>query len=574
MTALLSSFLSMTGAVAVSAIFVMIAHRLLKNTKTPRWMLCALWLVVLFRMACPVSFNTGASIFNLRLFHNIDAAYERAANAYVKEGRAAIEGSEEYEAALESGVKPMDVIINGNDMGFKAVYYLTDENGHMTNTPTMLEKYGEQYGGPLVIIWLAVAALLFAYCLISLAILKHKLRFAILLEDNVYETDVIKTSLVLGFISPKIYLTSGMTPQQKEVVLEHERAHIRRFDHVLKPVFYLGCCLHWFNPVCWISYLLLCTDIELACDEAVIRKFGNGIAADYGEILVSLSSGRNVTLPAVPLSFGESEIKNRIESIMKPRASTKRALGIAAAICAACVLIAGTNATNNFAPVKAAYNSQLMLEYGVGVTEADVRYLTEVESFMYGQAPIIYSDADFTDRISGSMYSDDPGLGRSVEQPVGGIYTFASDLNEGDEFFIRAPLADFKGKINPVTAVFDAQGKAQAMINGQPWMELAIEPPKVEGTPANMFKVDIKFLIDGLYPVSSMTLTLQDGRNIGIRALGMDGANDSYWFTGGTMSFDIAAMLVEPEGIYVTFREASEYIVETAEPATYWRGER
>ena len=557
----------MTGAAAVSAIIVIAARFILRKTNTPKWMLCALWLVVLFRMACPTSLSTGASVFNMKLFHNIDVAYDNAANAYVKEGRAAIEGSDEYEAALDSGVKPMDVVINGNDMGFKAVYYLTDEYGRLSNTPTMLERYG----GYLVTIWLAVAALLFAYCIISWALLKRKLRFAILLEGNVYETDAIKTSLVLGFIAPKIYLASGMTQEEKEVVLEHERTHIRRMDHALKPIFHLGCCLHWFNPVCWISYMLLCADIEIACDEAVIRRLGEGVKADYGEILVNLSSRRNILIPTVPLSFGESAVRNRVENVMRARVSTKIATCFAAAVCVFCITISGTNATNAFDPVKAAYGSQLMIEYGVWASAQEVRYLTEIESFLLVQPPELYYDDEFTNRVRGSMYSSDPGLGITTEHPVGGTYTFSSDLSEDDGFFIRAPLAEFRGKIDPVTAVFDSQGKAFAAINGEPWMELTAQFPEDGEVSAKKLTVDIEFLIDGLYPLISTALTLQDGLDIGIVSTYMDGEIGNYRFTSGVIQFNILEILVDIEGVSITFTEAAECIVETAEPMMHWR---
>ena len=572
MIELLSTFLSMTGAVAATAAFIIVVRLILKNTKTPKWMLCALWLVVLFRMMCPMSFNTGVSIFNLRIFHNIDTAYKSTATTYLKEGRAAIEGSEEYELAVGSGVEPMDVVINGNDMGFKAVYYLTGEDGQLRNTPTLLEKYGSLIE-TLGVIWITVAALLFAYCIISWVLLKNKLCFAIRLDENIYESNAADTSLVLGFISPKIYLASGMTERQKEIVLEHERTHIRRLDHIFKPVFYLCCCLHWFNPLCWISYFLLCADIEIACDETVVKKLGHDAKAKYGDVLVGLSTKRSILPLTVPLSFGESAVKNRLDSILRTQTVTKLATGIAALVCAVCVLASVTNAVNDFAPIEVAYDSHLMIEYGIGVTEEDVRYLTSVEQFMYEQPPELYYDAEFTERIIGSLYSNDPGLGITTARPAGGTYTFSSDLQKDEAFYIRAPVAAFRGSIEPEVAVFDAEGNALATINGEPWMELTMNLPKEDGNDLPQpLRVSIRFLKDGIYPLSNANLTLSDGGESGIFTLSYDGQNGNYWFTGGEMKFTIIDTLVQPEGAYIIFSDAAEYIVETAVPTAYFKG--
>ena len=234
--------------------------------------------------------------------------------------------------------------------------------------------------------------------------------------------------------------------------------------------------------------------------------------------------------------------------------------------------MACANTTNGFAPGQAAYSSQLIIKYDVGVTETDIKYLTESESFYYCQPPALYYDKEFADRVVGAINASDPGLGAAAMHPSGGNYTFSSDLSEGEEFYIRAPLAEFMGKIDPVIAEFDSQGKALATINGEPWMELTITIPEKGEVSARPFTVDVEFLIEGLYPLLSATLGLQDGRQMEAANLNMRGDAGSYWHTGGVMEFNAAVMFIKTEGAYITFREASERIVETAEPEIIWKG--
>lgn len=167
----------------------------------------------------------------------------------------------------------------------------------------------------LAALWLFGVAALLVYTAISYWRLRRKVSEAIMLMDGVYQSDNIASPFVLGIVRPKIYLPYETAPENLEHVIAHERAHIRRKDHWWKPLGFLLLTIHWFNPLMWMSYVLLCRDIELACDEKVIRDLGNEARANYTQALVSCSIDRR-SIAACPLAFGEVGIKQRVRSVV------------------------------------------------------------------------------------------------------------------------------------------------------------------------------------------------------------------------------------------------------------------
>ncbi len=153
---------------------------------------------------------------------------------------------------------------------------------------------------------------------------------------RVFCTDAAATPFVIGFLSPRIYLPKDLPQKDREYILLHERIHIRRGDHLTRAAAYLALCLHWFNPLVWLAFFLSGRDMEMACDEAVLRRAGNQIKKEYSTSLLALASGRRITV-GIPLAFGEGDPKNRIQNILRYK---KPALGLTAAALAACVLTA------------------------------------------------------------------------------------------------------------------------------------------------------------------------------------------------------------------------------------------
>lgn len=192
------------------------------------------------------------------------------------------------------------------------------------------------------VVWIAGIAAMLLYTLISFLIFKRKVREAVPLRDNVHICDGIDTPFILGVIRPRIYLPSNISEADMRHVIAHERAHLKRHDHLWKPLGFLLLTVYWFNPVLWIAYILLCRDIELACDERVIKDKGLEIKKSYSEALVNCSVPRKM-IAACPLAFGEGSVKGRIKSVLNYK---KPAFWIIIVSIIACVAVAACFLTN------------------------------------------------------------------------------------------------------------------------------------------------------------------------------------------------------------------------------------
>ena len=314
------TLLTMTATAAVVAVAVMILRLPLK--RAPRWITCCLWLVVFLRMVCPAGLSLPVSLVPQAISEG--ASVERVfPAAQQQEAPAGLPAVTEEDAA---------------------------QQGETTTTPAAVYRAVSPQTEPL---WPAVltgvwgtgvtATLLWAA--LSYGRLRRRIADAIRMEGNLYETDRIDTPFVCGFFRPRIYLPVGLAQEDRRYVLLHEQAHIRRGDHLTKPLFYLALCVHWFNPVLWLAYWLLCRDIETACDQAVIRTFNKADTAQYAAALLHL--GRGPSLPTVvPLAFGEENATGRIRSVLAYKKPAFWLVLAAAALCvAAGVLLLADRAT-------------------------------------------------------------------------------------------------------------------------------------------------------------------------------------------------------------------------------------
>ncbi len=170
-------------------------------------------------------------------------------------------------------------------------------------------------------IWILGIMVLLAYSLVSIFILKKQLKSAQLIEKGIFEAKNLKTPFVLGIIRPKIYLPVGLNVEERRYILLHEQTHIQRKDHVIKVLAFLILSIHWFNPLVWIAFMLMSTDMELSCDEQVLKKVNADIKKLYANSLLSLATGGHI-LNGSPLAFGEGNVKGRIKNVLnykKPR---------------------------------------------------------------------------------------------------------------------------------------------------------------------------------------------------------------------------------------------------------------
>lgn len=185
-------------------------------------------------------------------------------------------------------------------------------------------------------IWLAGLLVLLGYALVSVLRLRRRVREAVPLEENVWMCDQVDTPFLLGVLRPKIYLPSDLPQEALGPVLAHERAHLARGDHWWKPLGFLLLAVYWFHPLVWVAYVLFCRDLELACDERVIRGLDGAGKRAYSLALLACSTNRPV-FSACPLAFGEGSVKGRVKAVLNYR---KPAFWLVLAAAAACVIAA------------------------------------------------------------------------------------------------------------------------------------------------------------------------------------------------------------------------------------------
>ena len=210
------------------------------------------------------------------------------------------------------------------------------------------------------IVWLVGTIILLFYFAVRYWRLLRQVNTAILLRDNIYQSEVVDAPIVVGIVNPRIYLPFTVKQLDVAYIIAHEQTHIRRRDHWWKLLGFVLLTLHWFNPFVWVAYALLCRDIEMACDEAVIRDLDNNGRADYAQALVTYSTKRQ-TLAVHPLAFGENAVKGRLKSIMNYRKASRWSVAF---IIVSCMFLAMCFLTD---PVKAA-QTDVLPETGIGET--------------------------------------------------------------------------------------------------------------------------------------------------------------------------------------------------------------
>lgn len=281
-------------------ILVVLIFRLVLK-KAPKWVNVLLWCMVAVRLICPFTIESSFSM--LPQFAGNDKLVSDWMNDYVGEVSIIHDNSIYYDAAVAAGREP----IPSKEGGYYVVtaYDQLEEPKTVENTIMPI----------LTIVWGLGICLLILYTMISYWHLRQKTDMAILYQDNIFQSEKISFPFVFGIIRPRIYLPFKTEEQDLKYVIAHEKAHILRKDHWWKSLGFLLLIIHWFNPLIWLSYVLLCRDIELACDEKVIKKLDNGQRADYTQALLSCSVERRM-IAASPLAFGEVGVKERVKSVM------------------------------------------------------------------------------------------------------------------------------------------------------------------------------------------------------------------------------------------------------------------
>ncbi len=331
---------------SIAASWIVIAVLILRFClkKAPKWVNVLLWGIVAVRLIFPFSIESALSL--------IPSAETVSPSIMM-----------ETAPSVQTGVPALDQVINP----------VIDHS--LAPAPGASANPLQIWIPVLTVIWLLGVAALFLYSAVSYRRLRRRVCEAVILRDNIYQSENVCSPFVLGIIRPKIYLPYHMDKREMDHVIAHEQTHIRRRDHWWKPLGFLLLTVHWFNPLLWLGYILLCRDIELACDEKVIREMGNEQRADYTQALVSCSVSRR-SIAACPLAFGEVGIKERVKSVMNYKKPAFWIILASALICAAAAVCFLTNPKTEQIPPSGGDN---VSDMGPAQTEKWFDYLENPE---------------------------------------------------------------------------------------------------------------------------------------------------------------------------------------------------
>lgn len=462
LTPLFSVILNMSITASVVILFVLPARRLLKHA--PKVFSYALWGVVLFRLLCPFSLSAQFSL--LGLFQA--PAGETGQMAYLPLPSEATPQQAPLPAAApaaDAGEVPQEV---------------SPSPVSSTPSPSLMEVAS--------VLWAVGAAAMLAYSLAQLIRLRRRLVGALALDKTLRLADHIDTPFVLGLFRPKIYLPSHLSPQEQQYIICHEQQHIRRGDPILRTVAFAALCLHWFNPLVWLAFRLSGRDMEMCCDEGVIRELGREVRGDYSTCLLHFSTRGQHSFTA-PLAFGEGDTKERIENIMKARKNLPWAAAVSVALCLLLTACLGANpqageeaqdpgtadptAVSYLSPSGSTLQSQLESHLKLLFNQAYSPYYKDLRYEMSGYQESRDGDA-FTATFHWTMYNrDNSGLsstgeaeshfalqatGQITDGIVSSIEVMADISPTGPDAY-NIPLADlFPNAGSPVTLTGQIHG--------------------------------------------------------------------------------------------------------------------
>lgn len=309
MEQIFSQILQMSFQMSIVILCVLLVRMLFREGNIPERFVCILWLLPMIRMICPISVTSKVSIVPQMNTENVIPQTIQSTAQNVSQNTTVLGN----DATLQETSEIIFANVAGNNMDWKSVSSMQI----------------------LVIIWIVGIVLLLCYSLVSIIRLKKNLQESIIVKDfsgknKIYESDKIKTPFVYGFFSPKIYLPSSIWESNYEYVIAHEEAHISRKDHWMKYICFAITVIHWFNPLAWLMFICLGKDIEMACDEQVVKQIGIENRADYAQTLLALATDERKRF-GIPLAFGEGETKGRIVHILKYE-NTKKILVILAVL--------------------------------------------------------------------------------------------------------------------------------------------------------------------------------------------------------------------------------------------------
>lgn len=421
---------------------VVVLRLLLK--KAPKRITCLLWALVAIRLVCPFSYESALSLIPSAETVSPEILYTRS-------------------PTIQTGIPALNSAVN----------------------PLILQSFTPAVGvsaNPLQIwtflasvLWLMGIAAMLLYTLISYIRLQRRVQTAVLLRENIWQSEYVTSPFVLGIICPRIYLPFGMSEEDMTHVIAHEQTHIRRRDHWWKPLGFFLLIVYWFNPLLWMAYVLLCRDIELACDERVIRDLGGEARADYSATLLKCSVSRS-SIAACPLAFGEVGVKQRVKNVLnykKPAFWVILVAVIAGLSVAVCFL------TDPAAPKIADGNFTLGDTFSFTLEPSETAYYPPEITLQDDSSPLqytlTYSPSDL--RVEFGLMAEDDGteyltesvggraIGRIRDVPAGKYRVFIRSSEKNLEYSVTAKSLTIEGNMafDFAGTIDDTQQKARSL---------------------------------------------------------------------------------------------------------------
>lgn len=356
-------------------IFVVLLVRL-PLKKAPKIFSYALWAVVLFRLICPFSFESAIGLLPMnKIPISPDIVYRN-------------------EPQINTGLNVIDNAVN-------PMLPIPNNIGESIN-PLQMWIF------VVSVIWAIGILAMLIYSILHFVRLKQKLIGATPLRNNIYLADHISSPFVMGFIKPNIYLPSSMAEAEQAFIIAHEKYHIKRFDHIARILAFVTLTIHWFNPLVWLTFALSGKDMEMSCDEAVMKKMKTDIRAEYSQSLLRFSTGKKI-ITATPLAFGESDTKDRVKNVMRYKKPMLWVMVLALiAVAVLCVCFA-TNRSSDQSPIQWAKNLQVQ---DIDKIELVVQPSAENERYR------LFTNNEFADIVE--LVNESKGTYLDNKEPVAG----------------------------------------------------------------------------------------------------------------------------------------------------------
>ncbi len=408
--------LDLTREASFAILLVLAARLILK--KAPKIFSYALWSVVLVRLLCPVQLEAPVSV--VPKMESISTHYTL---------------TEIPVSPVDAGVAAYQAVGDALNGGLGIQHIHTTIPNSAGGTETVASLWWEVWVLFGQYLWLAGIAGMGVYALLSYCKIRRKLTTAAPLRGNVWLADEIPSPFVLGLLRPRIYLPSNLAQREQSYILLHEQHHIRRLDHIFKALGFLALTIHWFNPLVWVAFLLASKDMEMSCDEAVVKKLGEGIRADYTASLLSLATGKRI-IAGTPLAFGEGDTGGRIRNLARWKKPTLWVVLAALLLCAGLGIALLTDPPVELPPIHSRHYNDIETVYRTP-TASSIEQLSKSPSYTVDENMTLFAVREYG--VEGGM------------DALGTLTEFDLNTRNFDELFFRSSGDGWENGLNAST---------------------------------------------------------------------------------------------------------------------------